>query len=175
MTTFLLACAEVYTTAMSFFVRATQARVPKTDNAGKVALLLAAILIILAVVQLFSFSKFSAVIDDMWLPGVNGAMPKVLAAFIVTAEVFAVPFLLRMRLSPLMRLASMVLGWLVVAWWLYVLTWQNVTATALANNGLFGATLGLPVGWWSVCFMLGVAVLAGWASWGLWPFPLRKR
>lgn len=160
---------------MSFTVQATNAKAPKTTNAGKVALLLAAILIILAIAQLFSFSKFSTAIDDMWLPGVSGPMAKLLAALVVTSEVFSVPFLLRMRLSPLMRLVSMLLGWLSVAWWLYVLVWQNVTTTALASNGLFGGTIALPVGWWSVCFMLGVAVLAAWASWGLWPLPLRRR
>lgn len=110
----------------------------------------------------------------MWLPGVNDPLAKLLAALVVTAEVFAVPFLLCMRLSPLMRVCSMVLGWLSIAWWLYVLVWENVTVTALGSNGLFGATLTLPLGWWSVCFMLGVGVLAGWASWGLWPLPIRR-
>ena len=160
---------------MSFFVHATSARPPKTDTAGKVALLLAAILSILAIAQLFSFSKFSGAIYDMWLPGVDMVLAKLLAALVVIGEVFAVPFLLRMHLSPLMRLVSMVLGWLSIAWWLYVLVWENVTPMALANNGLFGGTIALPVGWWSVCFMLGVAVLAAWASWGLWPLPLRRR
>lgn len=160
---------------MSFYVRATDAQPPKTANAGKIALLLAAILVVLAVVQLFSFSKFSATIDDMWLPGVTTVGAKLLAALIVVLEVFAVPFLLRMRLSPAMRVVSMLFGWVSVTWWIYALVWQNVMPTAIANNGLLGATITIPIGWWSVCFMLGVAVLTIWASWGLWPFPLRRR
>lgn len=138
-------------------------------------MLFAAILVVLVVLQLFGFSKFAGVIDDMWLPGVNGASSKLMAALVVTMEVFAVPFLLRMRLSPAMRVVSMVFGWLSVAWWLYVLIWQNVTVTAISNTGLLGSALTVPTGWWSVCFMLGVAVLAAWASWGLWPLPLRRR
>ncbi len=160
---------------MSFFVQATNAKSPKTANAAKVALLLAGILIILAIMQLFNFPKFASAIYDMWLPGVDSALSKPLAALVVTAEVFAIPFLLRMHLSPLMRLTSMILGWLSVAWWLFALVWENVNPMSLANNGLFGGTIALPVGWWSVCFMLGVAVLVVWASWGLWPLPLRRR
>ena len=160
---------------MSFFVQATKAKAPKNTNAGKVALFFAAILIVLAIGQLFSFAKFGAAIYDMGLPGIDNAAAKLLAALVTIMEVLAVPFLFRMYLSPLMRVFSMVLGWLSVAWWLYVLIWQNLMTTMLGNNGLLGGTLALPVGWWAVCFMLGVAVLAGWASWGLWPLPLRHR
>ena len=136
---------------------------------GRIALAVAAVFVLLATAQLFSFEDFPQVIEDMWLPGVSTALATVLAALIVVAEVFAVPFLLRMRLSIAMRCVSMGLGWLVGVWWLGVLIWQNVSVGALINNGLLGSTLSLPVGWWSVALQCAVLVLIGWASWGLWP------
>ena len=155
------------------FVSATSAPTPATSYGGRLAVALAGIFILLATAQLFSFEKMPHVIDDMWLPGVNGALATILAACLVSAEVFAVPFLLQMRLSPAMRVVSMGLGWLVGAWWFAVLVWQNINASALANNGLLGATVKLPVGWWAVALMAAVLVLIGWVSWSLWPFRRR--
>lgn len=159
---------------MSVFVHATAASQPKTVYSAKVAILAAVLLAGMALAQLFNFTKFGGVVYDMWLPGDTGQFSNVFAALIVTAEVFALPFLLGMRLSPLMRVFSMGLGWLVVVGWLFVLVWQNVTVNALANCGLLGAIVHLPVGWWSVCFMLGMGVLVAWASWGRWPFPIHR-
>ena len=159
---------------MSFFVHATPAVVPKTANAHKVAILVASIFIAMALAQLFSFTRFSSVIYDMWLPMVDAVTASLLAALVVIAEVFAVPFLLGMRLSPAMRAVSMGLGWLVTLWWIATLLWQNIMGSAPNSSGLLGATVALPVGWWSVCFMLGLAVLVGWAAWGLWPIVRRQ-
>lgn len=160
---------------MSIFVHATAAAAPKTETTYKVAVFAAGLFIVLALTQLFSFTNFATVIDQMGLPGVDEAAAHLLAALVVVAEVFSLPFLLGMRLSPAMRVVSMGFGWLVAAWWLYVLLWQNLTASGQANCGLLGALVSLPSGWWAVCFMLGVAVLIIWTSWGRWPFPLRRK
>lgn len=173
-TTLLSLPEQAYTTAMSFFVHATPAVTPKTPNTRRVAILVAAIYIVLALAQLFSFTRFSSVIYDMWLPAVDGQTAALLAALVVIGEVFAVPFLLSMRLSPAMRVVSMGLGWLVTIWWIVTLLWQNIMGSAPNSSGLFGATVALPVGWWSVCFMLGVAVLVAWVTWGQWPQSRRK-
>ena len=99
------------------FTQSILAPQPRTKNSATVALLLAGILVIMAVGQLFSFEKFIPLIESYWLPGGHGTAV-VVASLLVTAEVFALPFLLRMRLSTLMRIVSMVAGWLVVAGWL---------------------------------------------------------
>lgn len=159
---------------MSIVVHATPAREPKSSSIVKISLFVTILFIILALAQLFSFAKFGSAIYDMWLPGVTMQLATVLAALVVILEVFSIPFLLGMWLSPLMRLVSMVFGWLVIAWWLYVLVWQNVTPLALENNGLLGGLVHLPVGWWAVWFIAAMGVLVAWVSWGRWPFPLRS-
>lgn len=154
---------------MSFFVSPTSAPLAKTPLAERVAVAVAGLFVVLAVGQLFEFENFPSTLYDMWLPGVSQGISVLVAALVVTFEILAVPFLLRMRLSPLMRVVSMVAGWLVGVWWLAVLTWQNLNPAALTNNGLLGSTADLPIGWWSVTLMLGVGVLIAWSSWGLWP------
>jgi hypothetical protein len=157
-----------YTTSMSIFVQATKAAQPQTKNAQTIGLVVAGVFIVMTVSQLFTFEKFPAVVANMWLPGGDQWAP-VRAALIVTFEVLAVPFLLRMQLSPLMRVCSMVLGWFVIAGWLFATLWENLSGNVISNNGLLGATVHLPNGWWSVLFVIALGVLTGWASWGMWP------
>jgi hypothetical protein len=159
---------------MSFFVSPTSAPPAKTPLAERVAVAVAGLFVVLAVGQLFEFENFPTTLYDMWLPGVSQGLAALVAALVVTFEILAIPFLLRMRLSPLMRVVSMVASWLVGLWWLVVLTWQNLNPSALTNNGLLGSVAELPVGWWSVTLMLAVGVLIAWASWGLWPFGRRS-
>jgi hypothetical protein len=152
---------------MSFFVTSSPARKPKTKNIRTISLALAVVFTGMAVAQLFTFEDFPAVIAHMWLPGDSS----VWAAGIVTLEVLALPFLLAMRVSLAMRAVSMVAGWLVVAMWLYITTWGNVSSDIIANSGLLGETISLPVGWWTVLFCMALGVLAAWTAWGMWPFP----
>ena len=140
----------------------------KTERSRTIALFYAAILIVMAVGQLYAFEKFIPLVESFWLPGGHGTAT-LLAGVIVMAEVLAVPFLLRMSLSPLMRIFSMVMGWIVPAVWLYIAVWLNVTTNAVNNIGLFGTKVPLMVGWWAVFFTIALAILAAWASWGMWP------
>lgn len=159
---------------MSIFVKATPAPTVKTTNTQTISLVLAGIMTVLAVAQLFTFEKFGDVLRVMWLPG-GATYAPLYAALIVTFEVFSVPFLLRMTLSPLMRITSMVSGWLVITAWLMLFLWQLLSGNVIVNSGILGATVSVPVGWWSVFVMLGLGVLAGWVAWGMWPsWPRRK-
>lgn len=158
-----------YTKYMTMkFARAEPASAPKTDTAPRVALFYAVILLIMAVAQLFSFEKFIPLVEGFGLPGGHGTAALV-ASVLVIIEVFALPFLLRMRLSPLMRIVSMVCGWLVVAAWLKLAIWANIAGSSMDNMGIFGPSLMLPVGWWVIPYVVALGILAAWASWGMWP------
>lgn len=175
MTTF---CGKnlLYTGSMTLkFAAVEPAGKPKSENVPKVALFLAVMLLIMAVLQLFSFEKFIPLIESFGLPGGDGTAALV-AGLLVVAEVFALPFLLRMRLSPLMRVFSMVCSWVAVAGWVKLAVWVNIMRPEADNLGLLGTSIDLPAGWWAVFFMVALGILAAWASWGMWPLKksLRK-
>ena len=159
---------------MSFFAKAMPPSNPKTKNIVAISYLAAGFVVTMAVAQLFTFENFPALITSLWLPG-GEVMAKSLAAIIVTIEVLALPFLLSMTLSPLFRVVSMGLGWLTVLIWVILSLWENLMRGSISSSGIFGATIPLPVGWWSVLFSLALGILVAWASWGMWPFPLRAK
>jgi hypothetical protein len=153
---------------MSVFARVTDGASPKSKNIIPISLMYSAILVIFAVAQLFTFDDFQNLIDSFWLPG-GAPVAYFLSGFIVVAEVFALPFLLRMRVSPLMRYVSMFLGWFVPLFWLCISLWLQLTVNAVNNVGMVGTVAKLMPGWWAVLFSAALAILAVWISWGLWP------
>jgi len=153
---------------MNILVHVTNAKKPKTLESQKVAYMYAFILIIFALSQLFNFNDFLALLESFWLPGGN-VTADLLGAIIVVSEVFALPFLLGMQLSPLMRVMSMVLGWLAPIMWLKLSLWLVLTVNAVSNIDFLGTIVQLAPGWWAVFFSIALGILAAWASWGLWP------
>jgi len=159
---------------MRLFVQAAAAPKPKTKNIRTVGVALAGVFVVMAVAQLFHFEEFPAVISAMWLPG-GADVSSIRAAAIVVLEVGAIPFLLAMRLSPAMRVLSMVSGWLAIAAWFGASVWQNMSSGVIANSGFLGAAVKLPVGWWNILFCIALGVLAAWAAWGMWPLKNRSK
>lgn len=159
---------------MSFFATATPPPRPKTKNTVAISYLATGFIVIMVVAQLFSFENFPALIANLWLPGGEPAA-RVAAALVVILEVLSLPFLLSMTLSPLFRLVSMGVGWLVGFTWIILSLWENLMAGTISASGIFGATIPLPVGWWSVFFSVALGVLIIWASWGMWPLPSRGK
>ncbi|HET6747087.1 MAG TPA: hypothetical protein VFH06_03215 [Candidatus Saccharimonadales bacterium] len=153
---------------MSFFAQATPPSKPRTKNIQAVSLLAAGIIALMAVTQLFTFEDLPAVISGLWVPG-GIAAAQTIAAVLVVTEVLSLPFLLSLRLSPLFRFVSMLLGWGVAALWILLTFWENLMVGTISNSGMLGATIPLPPGWWSVLFSIALAILVGWASWGMWP------
>jgi len=153
---------------MSFFVQPTDAPTPKTPNVRIVSLLLAAILMIMVVAQLFSFEDYSDVLVSSLR--LLEAPALIMSAIIVILEIAALPFLFSMRLSALGRLVSMLSGWLVVSGWFLITIYTNVTMGSVSNSGVLGATIPIPSGWWTAFFFAGVMVLMIWSSWRMWPF-----
>ncbi len=158
---------------MNIITKATSAKKPKTRESQQVAYAYAAVLVILVLAQLFTFEKFLILLESFWLPG-GKPTAYLLGSIIVVCEVMALPFLLRLKLSPLMRITSMALGWLVPIIWLLLTLWLLFTVNAVSNIGLLGTTVKLIPGWWAVFFCVAIGMMAAWASWGLWPFESPK-
>ncbi|MFI5212810.1 MAG: hypothetical protein ACHQTE_02520 [Candidatus Saccharimonadales bacterium] len=148
---------------MSIFVQATDA--PRYENGvvTGVSLVLAGIFAVMAVAQLFTYEDFPAALSGYWLLGGQVSVHLV-AALLVTFEVFTLPFLLRMRVSPLMRLMSLAFAWLAAAVWLVLSLWVVTTTNALTNAGLLGATVRLTPGWWQVVFSVALLALVGFIT-----------
>lgn len=164
-----------YTEAMKLFVTAKPAARPRTDTATKAALIYAFILVVMAVCQLFTFEDFTTLIESYALPFAPWFIAA-LPAFIVAMEVFALPFLLRMTLSDAFRWLSLLCGWVVPLLWVIVSGWsaRTLSGDIFSTIGFLGSLGSIPVGWWAVGFSLSMALLAAWASWGMWPLAPRK-
>lgn len=160
--------------SMKSFVQPTQAAAPKTKNVRYVSVALAGVFVLLAVAQLYSFEEYPDVIASIGLPG-GRPMADITAALLVAGEVIAIPFLLSMRLSPAMRIVSMVAGWMAIAAWLKLSIFINLTTNAITNSGVLGATVPVTPGWWMTCFFVALGILMAWASWGMWPVRQQKQ
>jgi hypothetical protein len=158
---------------MSILVKALPAAKPRTDNAKKISLLYAAILVVFVVAQLFTFDEFLALILSFNLP-LNDTWAYALAPILVAAELFALPFLLRMKLSVAFRWLSMLLGWLVPIIWFFISIWVVTMQPEAETVGFLGTVVNLVPGWWAVLASFALGILAAWASWGLWPGPRAK-
>lgn len=160
---------EAILEGMSIFVHATEARPPKTAHARTISFFYAAIIVAMTVAQLFSFEKFFPLFEELGMPG--GGLVSVL---LVSCGVFALPFLLGMRLSPAARVVSMVLGWMLPLLWLYATVWLAREYAIVENVGFLGATVPVVGGWWSGMVPVALGLLAAWAAWGNWPFARRQ-
>ena len=158
---------------MSMFTKTTLAKKPKTRESEAAAYIYSAILIVMVLCQLFNFNDFLTLLESFWLPGGTTAA-YLLGGAIVVSEVFALPFLLGMKLSPLMRIISMILGWIVPLKWLGLALWLNLTVNAVSNIGFLGTTFKIIPGWWAVTFCIGLILLTAWSSWGMWPIITKR-
>lgn len=159
---------------MSFFVQATPAPAPRIPQITQMAIFYAVLLVGMAVSQLFTFDTFRDLIYSLSLP-LNLVVVSSFPALIIVSEVLALPFLLRMRTSIAFRWLSMMFAWLAAGMWLFIATSTVNSYPVITNVGLLGTAVELTPGWWVVSFSLIFVVLAGWASWGLWPGRTAKR
>jgi hypothetical protein len=116
----------------------------------------AGLLAVAALAQLFTFEEFPAVLAGYPLPG-GYASAILLAALLATVEVLAVPYLVMMRLSPLMQGMSLACGWLSCIVW-SVLGLVHITQAEISNSGLLGATIAISSGWPTVLFVIVVSL-----------------
>lgn len=145
-------------------IRAQHYARPVTAAEVAASIYLAFFFVVAALTQLFAFESYPDVIRSYGLPMANElSLP--LAAVVVCLEVFAIPYLLWMRVSRLMHLVSFVCGWLVLMYWLGVGVWQSIVDFHIVNAGLFGAKLLLPQGWWLVSYITVLIILMAFVSW----------
>ena len=153
---------------MSLFAHTTAAPKPRTINSFKVAILYAVILTGIAVIQLFKFEDFILYIQSINLPLGSSANYAFLPLMIV-AEVFALPFLLRMDLSPAFRYVSLFLALLAAALWIFLTCWVVLSGAPVGTIEFSGTSVSFLPGFYAISISLALGVLAIWASWGLWP------
>ena len=153
---------------MSVFAQTTPSPIPKTKDVRRMATFYAAILVVMAVAQLFTFDDFLKLVTDFGFPGGQRA-GYFLASFLVTVEVFAIPFLLRMPLSPAFRWLSLLCGWLVAVIWAKITIWLVIKDGIVGNVGFLGTAIQVVPGIWAVFISIVFAILAAWATWGMWP------
>lgn len=113
---------------------------PKSRS-RKVAILglLAALpILILVLVQLFGFEELPGILGYFW--GIDESVALLLAAILVVLEVFALPALLGMKLSPLMRRCSAIAGVVVAGYWI-VASFHIIFSSLARDSGVFGGRL----------------------------------
>jgi len=153
---------------MSIFVKVTPAGIPRTEQTKQISIIYAGVLVVFAVSQLFTFDEFLEYFPSLGLPFGDGFTYS-LAAVIIAAEVFALPFLLRMSLSPAFRWLSMILGWFVALFWFLLSLWVIFSSPTIQNIAFVGGLTELMPGWWAVFASLSLGIMAAWSAWGLWP------
>ncbi|HKX24453.1 MAG TPA: hypothetical protein VJM46_04390 [Candidatus Saccharimonadales bacterium] len=110
----------------------------------------------MAVAQMVSFEEFVAALRDYALTGERGAVA--LAIALISLEVFSVPFLFRLSLSPLARLLSALFVVIAPCVWAVLVFAALMGDVQVPNAGLFGGFLS------SLPFDLAVAFVAAWAA-----------
>ena len=113
----------------------------------------------LIITQLFTFEKFADITSGWHVAG-GGVVAALLAGLLPLLELGGLPFLLSMDMSRGSRRISPACLLAVSAAWFGVALWCFL-AVPMSESGLFGATLPLLNGWWTVAFtgLLGVAVV----------------
>lgn len=161
-----------YTRGMRKVV-AVHAPKPRSDAIKYFAWAYAAIITVMAVLQLFAFEDFLPLLSAYVLPGGDG-MAMVAASLIAIVEVFALPFLLRMTLSPLMRWFSLVCSLAVAGAWLKLSVFAILTNVSLENSGLLGSKIEVATGLPMMAVAVGLLTLALVCVWGMWPLANKK-
>lgn len=120
----------------------------------------AGVMVLFAVVHLIRIDTFVPELSHVL--GGNRTVTLWLASGIVVSEVFAIPFLMRMRLSLLAQYVSGALGVVVPLFWTLVAVWSYGLSASTAQLGEF---VSLPSSW---LLIVGDLVWLGYAYFTLW-------
>lgn len=157
---------------MIAFAKAHEAPKPKKQYIQSIAYIQAIALVVIAFLQLFNLQDFLNILQNLNLG--THSQTYLLGCFIVWAEIFSLPFLLRMKLSNYFRVFSMLLLWAVTIFWLYLSIWLKTDFNYSVETGLLGGFISIKSG----IELFTFAVLFGASSihniWGLWPLKRSK-
>lgn len=150
------------------FAKATLPSKPKNKMYKYAGLVLAGITTAMVVSQLFKFEEFGVLLSEYPVASLfNNSI--ILAAIIISLEVFSLPFLLRMKISPAFRIVSMFFGWLVAGIWFYLATIVPLVSDMVVEPAMFGGLLTfLPMFAYSLLASL-ITILTILVSFGMWP------
>lgn len=116
----------------------------------------AAVLVVMAILQIISFGKFNDFLNNInvgWSAGV--------AVILIIAELWGAVSLLRVPMTSLVRFIGVALAVIVTGFWfvenLFLVT--SDTARGLGNSGYFGKYLSQTPGWWTV---IEVSIMLFW-------------
>lgn len=133
---------------------------PRTRYASKVAWILTITMLVMALLHLIRIDKLLPIIDDI-LPG--SVMWGVLfVCLIVVVEVFALPFLLGMKLSPLARIFSGFFAVLAPLGWTCLTIW---TIGDYETTGQFSSYVDVMPGWGLLMLNYLWLALSYWSLW----------
>ena len=115
----------------------------------------AAILAVMAILQIVSFGKFKD-----WLDSINIGAPAVVAVLIIIAELWGALSLLRIPMNPMLRFWGFIAAILACGFW-FIENLYLVTSSGgqLPTSGFFGRYLNQQPSWWTV---LESAILLLW-------------
>ena len=150
------------------FAKTQKTLEPRSETCKRIAWAYAAILVAMAVLQLYAFEDFIPLIQSYDLPGGDGTAALV-ASLIVVFEVFALPFLLRMPLSVLMRWFSLVCALAAASTWLKLSLYAAISQVGTIPSGIFGSKIDIDTGIPLLAISTGMVILAVVSVYGLWP------
>lgn len=143
---------------MTWKIKATLPPKLKKPYALKVLWVLAIIMIGFALAHLVRIDKL--------IPTIGGILTPVGASWfvvlVVIVEVFALPYLLQLRLSPLMRVVSGAFVVLAPLAWTCLAIW---TAGSGHSTGQFSSYISTPGSWWLIIFNLAWLSVSYWVLW----------
>jgi hypothetical protein len=155
------------------FATAEKALKPRSEQAKIVAWVLAGLLVVMVIAQLYAFEDFIPLISINYFPSSSYGLASLVGCLIVLCEVFALPFLLRMALSPLMRWFSLVCSVAAPLLWLGLTFFAIISNQFVDNYGLLGSKVHLHTGWVALVVATVLSMLALWSAWNL--LPSRKK
>ncbi len=132
----------------------------RDEKLYRFALVYAVLIVLCMLGQLFRFDHIiSAVVDENMFGGQLGV---VFWTVLAVVQLFALPFLLRLHMSQLMRLVSVIAALLVPLFWAGLLGWQlSVSSQTL---GVFGTEVTQLNVWWVTGILIIVALVGASAS-----------
>ncbi|MCL2444697.1 hypothetical protein FWD07_01070 [Candidatus Saccharibacteria bacterium] len=148
----------------------TEAAPPRLKGIRMLGCLLVTMILIAVVVQVMALTRVGGGIVE--ITSIETETAKVLLSPVwigvaVLVQLLALPFIVGMKVSPLMRLMSMAMGWLAAVNFLV-----SVLVLNLTNSNpvvVFAEAMGVPLNGLFVLLSVMIAVAMGWMTWGRWP------